>query len=162
MQATGLLSAIPSGKAGTLKTLEIMRRVVLSGKKSLPVRHTALFIVDGLYQKDYLGEIKAIHKFVRDCIRYTRDIRGVETVQIPELTLRIKKGDCDDKAILIASLLESIGHKTRFEAIGFIPGRFSHVYVSTLLNGKWIPLETTEPVPMGWLPKFKHKIVLEI
>ncbi len=126
-----------------------MARLAREGKKVLPVRLAALQIVETLSQRDWPAEVQALHAFVRDRIRYVKDIRGVETLQQPERTLTLKQGDCDDKAVLLASLLQAIGHPARFHAIGFQPGRFSHVYVDTLLGGKWVALETTEPWSMG-------------
>lgn len=150
---TATLQAIPDGKAGTVATLKVMREVTKAGKKSLPVRNTALSIVSALPQKDWFNEVKLLHKYVRDQVRYVRDIRGVETVQTPDVTLKLKAGDCDDKSVLLASLLESIGHPTRFVAIGFAPDDFAHVYVESRIGTGWIPLETTEPVEIGWAPR---------
>jgi len=130
-----------------------MSQLARAGKKSPPVRQLAVDLTRYLPQKDWLGEITALHEFVRDKIRYVKDTRNVETLHTAEKILDNGAGDCDDKSILLASLLESLGHKTRFVAIGFRPGRFSHVYVETYHAGKWIPLETTEPVNVGWSPK---------
>lgn len=133
----------------------MMRLLVRDGKRNPAVRQAASELVQGLRQKDWLAEIRAIHSFVQNRIRYTRDIRGVETLQIPERTLLNEMGDCDDKSVLAASLLEAIGHPTRFAAVAFQPGRFSHVFPETKLsaNDKWIAVETTEPVTLGWRPK---------
>jgi transglutaminase-like putative cysteine protease len=147
------LTSIPPGKEGTKYTLNLMRQLVRQGKKSPAVRQLAVELTQGLMQKDWLGEVTAIHKFVRDNIRYTRDIRGVETLHTVERILTNAAGDCDDKSVLAASLLEALGHPTRFVAIGFKAGSFSHVYPETLVGNKWIALETTEPVAVGWKPK---------
>lgn len=144
---------IPSGKAGIVATLKIMGRLVKEGKKTLVIRQTALSLVNGQRQKDWTEEVNRVFEFVRDKIRYVRDIRGVETLQTPDKTLEFGQGDCDDKSVLLASLLESIGHPTRFVAIGFKPGVFVHVYVETKIGTNWVSLETTEPVSMGWSPK---------
>jgi transglutaminase-like putative cysteine protease len=126
-----------------------MRSIVSRCKKALPVRQLALQLTQGLPQKDYVGEVKRIHAFVRDRIRYVKDVRGVETVQTAVKTLEMGQGDCDDKAVLAASLLESLGHPTRFVAIGFQKGLFQHVYLDTRIGDKWLALETTEPWPLG-------------
>lgn len=144
---------IPSGKAGISQTLDVMRDLVRAGKKSLTVRQLALSLVKGLPQKDYAGEVKRLFYFVRDHIRYVRDIVGVETVHTPDEVLANGQGDCDDKSILLAALLESIGHPTRFVAVGFKPGQLSHVLVETKIGNRWVSLETTEPVAPGWQPK---------
>lgn len=132
-----------------------MSQKVREGKVSPYIRQKALAITSGLRQKNRIGEIFSIWQFVRDQIRYVRDIRNVETVADAEYTLNQGAGDCDDKAVLTASLLESIGHPTAFWAIGLKPGKFSHVLVLTRAgaSGKWLPLETTEAVRFGWFPK---------
>jgi len=149
---TATLQAIPDGKAGTVATLKIMRDITRAGKTSLPVVLAARQLISHLPQKDWFNELKVSQQFVRDKIRYVKDVRGVETVQTPDVTLQIKAGDCDDKSVLLASLLESIGHPTRFVAIGFKPDDYVHVYVESRIGTKWIPMETTEPVDIGWSP----------
>lgn len=147
------LAKLPSGKKSVYETLKLMRALVRSGKKHPLVRQTAIELTQGLRQKDWFGEVKAIFDFVKDRIRYVKDIRNVETLHTPDRVLLNEQGDCDDKSVLLASLLESIGHPTRFVAVGFQPGKYSHVYVETKIGNKWISLETTEPVPIGWKPK---------
>lgn len=130
-----------------------MAALIRTGKRNPLVRQTAVSLVEGLPQKDRVGEVRRLHAYVRDNIRYLRDINGVETLHTPERILQQGQGDCDDKSILLASLLESIGQPTRLLAIGFIPGKFSHVLIETRLGDSWVPLETTEPVDIGWFPK---------
>lgn len=150
---TATLSGLPSGPAGVLATLKAMRRLVRQGKKSLPVRSQAANIVQHLPGKDFSGEIRAVHQWVKSNIRYVKDINGVETLTTPEKILELRHGDCDDQAVLVAALLESIGHPTRFVAIGFNADNYKHVYAETLLGNKWLSVETTEPVNVGWQPR---------
>ena len=147
------LQMIPSGAAGTRKTLSVMRHLVLAGKKSPVVRQLAVSLTKGLIQKDWNSEVNTLYSFVRDRIRYVRDINGVETLHTPEKILENAAGDCDDKSILLASLLESLGYKTRLVAIGFRKNTFSHVYPEVLQDNVWLTLETTEPVNIGWKPR---------
>ena len=130
-----------------------MRNFIRAAKKSLFIRETAISLTRHLAPKDWVGEVKALHLFVRDQIRYIRDITDIETVAGPEYTLEKKAGDCDDKVVLVGSLLESIGHPTRLVAIGFAPGNYSHVLLETKIGPHWITVETTEPVEVGWIPK---------
>lgn len=133
-----------------------MRELVRGFRKNLTIRNLAGGLVQGLRQKDFNGEIRVIHAYVRDSVRYLKDIHGVETIQTPLVTLQNGFGDCDDKATLLASMLESIGHPCRLVAVGFLnPDVYQHVYVETRSGNKsaWIPLETTENVPVGWSPK---------
>ena len=150
---TTTLQTIPAGPEGVYQTLKIMKHLTRMGKKDIAIRSKALDLTRNLNQKDWLGEVKNLHRFVRDHIRYIRDIRDVETVAFPEITLELGQGDCDDKSVLLASLLESIGHPTRFIAVGFKPHNYSHVYLETKIGNTWIGLETTEPVEVGWQPK---------
>ena len=152
-----ILAAMPDGVAGIKATLALMVNIVKASKTNFAVRTQALDLVAALRQKDWMGEVRAIHQFVRDDIRYVRDIHGVETLTIPNKLLVTRQSDCDDKALLTAALLESIGHPARFVAVGRNPGEFEHVLVETKLFTKgghpqWVPLETTEPVQVGWYP----------
>jgi transglutaminase-like putative cysteine protease len=149
---TASLQLIPSGKAGTVATLKLMGGLVKDGKKNLAVRQAAARLVHQNGQKDWVGEARDIQHFVRDQIRYVKDIRGVETLQTAEKTLEFGYGDCDDKSVLVASMLESIGHPTRFVAIGFKPDDYVHVYTETKIGPNWVGVETTEPVELGWTP----------
>lgn len=151
---TARLVGIPDGFPGVVETLRIMSRLARDGKIAMAVRQTALRLTQHCAQKDVSCEVRQLHAFVRDHVRYVQDIEGVETVQTPVKTLELLAGDCDDKATVLAALLASIGFKTRFVAIGFEPGVFAHVYLEVLLGAdNWIPLETTEPWNVGESPE---------
>lgn len=160
------LGTIPSGPAGTAATLKEMVKLARQFKKDVGVRQVAAQLVRDLPQYDKLGEIKALHAFVRDSIRYTSDIRGVETLQTPKATLEMGVGDCDDKSTLLAALLESIGTPARFVALCMGGAEnFSHVLVEARFGskGKWMPLETIRPVEAGWYPaKVTKKMIAHI
>ncbi|MDI1303019.1 MAG: transglutaminase-like domain-containing protein [bacterium] len=102
-------------------------------------------------QKDYREEAVRIHKFVRDEIRYTKDVRGVETLHTVPQLLQQRQGDCDDKTVLISALLESIGHRTKLVAIGY-GKNYCHVYPEVNIRGEWIGMEATENWPFGKVP----------
>lgn len=121
-----------------------MKRLVRRSKTQLPVREQALAITANVPNKDYAGEARAIFYWVKSNIRYVQDVNGVETLHWPEKILKQKAGDCDDQATLVAALLESIGHKTRFVAIGRRKGQFEHVAAETKIGNSWFWMETTE------------------
>ena len=152
---------IPQGNAGVRVTLNLMSKLVKFYKSNIKIRTLAANLTKRLLQKDWQSEIKAIQKYVSYEIRYTKDIRGVETIQSPVFTLDNGYGDCDDKSTLVAALLESIGHPTRFVACGFNGGLLSHVYVETKIGNKWIGVETTEQVGLGWTPPNMTSKMLE-
>lgn len=155
------LYGIPEGKEGVRVTLSLMSKLVRSFKKSQPIRNIAIQLTGALTQKNRRAEVSALFNFVKYEIRYVRDINGIETIQTPQKTLELKAGDCDDKATLLASLLESIGFRTRFIAVGFKPDNFVHVLVQVKLDESWLSLETTEPQPIGWFPPNVKAIMIE-
>ena len=151
---------IPNGKNGTLETLKVMRSLVRKFKKDPTIRQKTQALVSHLPSKDWLGEVRAIQNFVKENVRYTRDINGVETLHFPTTVLEKGSGDCDDHSVLVASMLESIGHPTRFIAIGKENGRYNHVLAETRIGDKWMTVETTENVPIGWKPNFKSAMIM--
>lgn len=146
--------ALAGGTQGIADTLRYMNQAVDQYKTHPQIRELALQLTRGLQQKDYAGEAQRLFDYVQKRIRYVRDINGVETLQTPLKTLEYGAGDCDDKAILLSTLLQAIGHESRFIAIGTKPGTLSHVAVEDRINGNWVNLETTEPVGFGWAPPY--------
>lgn len=134
-----------------------MARLAREGSRRIELRNLAVQVTTrgygtaaGLRQKDFLGEARRLSDWVRDHIRYVKDIEDVETLADPVSLLAIGAGDCDDKATLLAALLLAVGHTPRFKAMAqATPGEFSHVWVQDYLDGRWIDLETTEPLPFG-------------
>lgn len=129
-----------------------MRRLVLDAKKDPHIRQLAIQLTNDLPQKDFRGEIDRLFAYVRDQIRYVGDIHDIETLQTPARTLEWRAGDCDDKSVLLAALLETINHPARFKAAGVRGGPLSHVYVQTKLGARWISLDPTMPRASGWEP----------
>ena len=145
---------IPPGAAGIAYTLEVMANMVNDEKRSPQLRGVAAHLVEHLLSKDFTGEVLAVHQYVRDSIRYLRDVHDDETVQTPTQTLFMQAGDCDDQATLVATLLNTIGIPARFVAIGFLPDTFQHVYAEAYIDGiGWQSVETTENVAVGWQPE---------
>lgn len=145
---------IPQGVEGIRATMRLMRGMVQQWKLDPGVRALAKELTAGCRQGDYTCEAQQLHAFVRDRIRYVGDISGVQTLQTPRATLEQASGNCANKSILLASLLESINHKTRFVAGAYQePEFYEHVWLETLLGRQWWPLETTKDVPAGWDPR---------
>lgn len=157
---TSQLFSIPGGAAGTRATLKIMRQVVRRYRKDANVHRFAKSLVQHLPGKAFADEARTLAMWVRNNIRYVRDVNEVETLSTPDQVLATRSGDCDDQATLLATLLESIGHPTRFVAIGMSPnGPFQHVYVETKIGTAWVPLETTENWPLGTHVKAPKRMV---
>lgn len=146
MPAVHSLRSLPGGDAGTRATLKEMRSIVRAWKTDPSIRQFAARItsVCGTHH-NWTCQIETLHEWVRDNIQFLPDVAEVETLQTPELTLEQGSGDCDDQAILLATLLQSIGHPARFIAVDLGHGGFSHVFVETAIGAYWVAAETTEP-----------------
>lgn len=140
------LVELGSGPSTVDRFVAELKRFKLEPAEMVKVRRVALGLVRELPPNADVDEVRTVWKFVRDGIRYVRDVRGVDTLQTPSTTLELKQGDCDDKSLLLASLLESIGYATRFAVSATMPrGSYNHVYVEAFVPklGKWIPLESS-------------------
>lgn len=130
-----------------------MVAIVRKYKSDANVITLARRIMKNVPERDAREMIRSLQAFVRDRIKYVQDPRGLEMIQTPPRTLEIGTGDCDDKAILLATLLETVGFRTRFEAVGMNDGPYSHVLMAVHLGRGWVPLETIIPgVEPGWFP----------
>lgn len=151
-EATTFLAEIPPGPDGIVATLAMMQDVVAEYKHNRYIRELATQIIESVPQKRYGAESRAIFYYVRDNVRYTQDPDGLEYVQSPLVTLISGHGDCDDQATLLASLLASVGRKTRFVAAGFEGGELEHVWAEVLIGDRWFAADTTEDHDFGWRP----------
>ena len=127
----------------------MMAQLAVEGSKDPSVRRQARLLTQHLRQKDFAGEAKACFEFVRDEIRYLKDIASVETLHHARTMLEMRAGDCDDKAILLAAMLASIGHQLQFIACAFVPGQFAHVWTRDYIGARWVDMEPTEPIGFG-------------
>jgi transglutaminase-like putative cysteine protease len=148
------LLSISDGSQGIKETLDYMSAFVRAGKRVPLIRSLALSIARPIPGKLWVEEIQAVFHYVQQNIRYAQDITDTETLATPTATLEIGQGDCDDMCVLLCSLLEAIGYHTRFVACGFEPDMYEHVFTQVQLpnKAKWIALDPSESVPMGWQP----------
>lgn len=115
-------------------TVQAMRVQANKAKKEL--RPLAASIVSELEPGDYNSEILAIYAWVRQNIRYVKDIVNVEYVQAPKRLIESGQGDCDDIACILASLCMAIGHEVRFLVVGWAPNQPSHVFCQVAVRGR--------------------------
>lgn len=142
-----------------------LSKEISDGKRDKDVRLLAGKILAGesgkfnVEARDWKGEVVAIFEYVRENVRYTRDIHNVELFQRPKRTLEHRIGDCDDMTILLGSLLMSVGYPIMIRVIGLKnTGTFQHVYLVVGLPPHdpktWMPLDPSRPEKPGWeLPK---------
>lgn len=145
------LEDIPAGEAGTDLTVKRLVQLVQMSETRPDIRLVALQIVNSanIPGRDKLAIAGAIHRFVKGRIRYVNDPIGIETVQQPEITLKLGAGDCDDQAALVAALARAVGIPARFAVIGQTPEQFKHIFTELQINGSWLPADTTSPRPFG-------------
>lgn len=143
-------------------TVAEMSRIIDISSKNPYIREWARAILQDVQVNHKLDEASAIHNFVRDNVRYTRDPSGWEYIQTPPVLLAgiadwMKKraprpiGDCDDMTTLSLSLMKSVGFPVVIKTVGFQPDQFSHVYGLVFINGQWYPTDTVRPDKfLGW------------
>ena len=158
---------IPKGYPGTMVTARHIVDLIKRGAKDFHVRQKAIDIFRhyGIRPKDYEGEVSALFDWVKNNIRYTRDIYKVELLHSARRMLQLKAGDCDDLTILLASLLEATGHPVRLVLVGSNPRKtdqFSHIYLEVQVRGIWIALDPSMDKPPGWAPKALVKKIVPL
>jgi hypothetical protein len=112
------------------------------------VRDLAVKIVkDGANDRD---KATRIYNYVRDTIKYVKDPRYTELdfdyIQTTKQTLERSAGDCDDQAVLLASMLESVGYGINLCLIdtgGNDPPVFNHMNVKVTVDSKEYVLDAT-------------------
>jgi transglutaminase-like putative cysteine protease len=150
---TANLVPLADGESGIFQTIRTMRQMVSDYKLDPDMRAAAIGVVFQYPAQDDLAEACALYDYVRDCIRYVKDIAGVETLATPDKTLVMQVGDCDDQSVLLATMLEAVGYPTRFIVAGYNePGVFEHVYLEALVGDEWIAMDPTEQEVLGWSP----------
>jgi len=70
----------------------------------------------GVAERDYAGQAAAMLRWSQEHVYYTNETG--EQIQIPWVTLDWLTGDCDDKAILLAAMAQSLAMPWRFALAG--------------------------------------------
>ena len=91
-----------------------------------------------------------------------------DSVQDARYTMARGRGDCDDKCVLLATLLASIGIRSRFVVVTYNARYWQHVYLAVQLpsrlrlvdpatgkvkadQNEWVFFDPTpERAPLGW------------
>lgn len=130
-----------------------MRVLIRDGKTDPAVMRAAHSIVYTQPERDEIGEAAALYDYVRDYVRYVKDVHGVETLCAPAKTLQRMIGDCDDQTMLLCALAEAAGYPTRLKMAGYSGRDFEHVYCEIFAAGNWYACDPTErDAHFGWEP----------
>lgn len=148
------LSEVPAGRAGTDLTLKAIGQGIGRSSRRPHVRLKALDILRraNIPDRRARATARALFNWVRRNIRFVPDPLDIETIQDPEITLRLGAGDCDDHAALLAALAQSVGMPARFVVIGEDSDHLQHIYAEIFVDGRWTPADTTVELPFGVSP----------
>lgn len=152
---------IGNGDMAIKRTVDKMAEIISLSSKNPVVREWARTVLANVIVNQKYQEAEAIHNFVRDNVRYTRDPYGWEYIQTPPIVLRGIQdfqngkaarpiGDCDDMTVLSLSMMKSVGFPVVIKTVGY-NGKFSHVYGMVYVGGQWIVTDTVRPDKwFGW------------
>lgn len=136
------IEPLADGHMGTLRTLEVMRWLVRKDSRISPVR---AFIHNLIERQPNLSAVAALFLFARDRIRYVPDPYNLEKVSDFEHTTESRQGDCDDKAVWLATALLSLGISVRFVVQSYAGRTWDHVYMEFYdwSAWRWVALDPT-------------------
>jgi hypothetical protein len=138
------------GDDGTVQTVVMIRRVVDDAWKDPVVNRAAIEIIRGAGAQPYdsWAQIQAVYNFAKT-FYFVNDPVMKEALRPTRELLQLMAGDCDDiNAILLPSLLGTIGYETRIVTIACepeVPEAFTHVYCEVFVDGQWYPLDAARP-----------------
>jgi len=131
--------SILDGLPGNMQTVSFMRKIAKerAGHPVVRAFATKILQIYGTQDHNYKDEALNIGEFVQKHVRYVRDPRDHELLQDPVMMIeQIEKhgftsGDCDDMALLIATLLLSVGHNPKFRTVRYqnLSGNYNHIYI---------------------------------
>lgn len=143
------LYRIPHGHAGIEATVRHMQRLRRAATSDPYVRDAAQRITAGRHGWEAAHRIR---RFLADRVPFEFDPWGVELVRTPAYMLHAiadtgaSPGDCDDAALLGASLAIAAGLPARYVLVGLTPGEpFEHIYAEILTDRGPVELDTTRP-----------------
>jgi len=115
----------------------------------------------GIPERDEVKLARAVQLVAQKGIKYFREYP--ERWQSPTRTIKWRVGDCDDKSILIATMLRSFRIPVRLKFVRFVRQeivkgkpvaiRVAHVYPQAYLKGEWVAIESVQPWPLGRDPE---------
>jgi len=145
---------ISPGRQGTKDTLRIMRRMIDQYKRCPYIRKLSVRIIQQAGAKNSpLEKLRALWNWTKRNIDYVSDIAGVEYIQAPRKLIESGAGDCDDMAVLIGSMAESVGLPVQLKAVK-LRGRdnFSHVFPVIKYKQYEVAADATIDKCLGYQP----------
>lgn len=81
------------------------------------VRRTAVEITKGFRPDDWPGQARALHRWVRDHIRYVHDPDGVEELAPAPVVLERGFDDCDGKVRAVVAMAKALGMDAKIKPV---------------------------------------------
>jgi len=110
-----------------------------------------------LPKDDKLELALSFAKWIKENIKFVLEpIHFNDRIRTPEATLKFRFGDCTEHSILLACILKFLGIDFNYVLCATNPKEpttINHIYIEAIINGKKIPLDTTEKFrPLGQEP----------
>lgn len=146
------------GLDGIEQTIRRMQAVVARAKTSQMVQQVATAIVGSQPNRNVPAQLLALDQFLRACVRFKPDTLGAEVLRAPDQLLHeigvngITGADCDDVAVLGASIAQSLGRRPYFVVCSKrVGGPWIHVHyaVQAVTGAKPIPFDPQERMRPG-------------
>lgn len=136
-------TAFPDGAAGKRAVLTHLSRTARAWAVRPAVRTQAVRIAR-TRRSSHADQAAALLEWTTDHIAFVSDVRGIETLQTPGVTLRLRAGDCDDQVMLLMSLAMAVGMRARPVGVG-LSGRLTHVHAELMWPGSrlWVAADPT-------------------
>lgn len=152
--------SIAEGDRGARQTLQLMAGLVKAALRDPVVLERAAAVVQGVPGRSAELQYRAIRDFLAYHLVYLYDPETMELLREPRYLLdRMSltgraEGDCDDVAMLGATLGLAVGRPARLVAVGFQgpQGPYSHVYAELFIDGQWREVDTTRPIGQPLVP----------
>lgn len=142
--------------------IQLISDKIEAGKKDPFVHQVVAEILtrkttDGLWavpEKNWEAEVVAIFDWMRNNVRYTRDVTGYDTYRAAKRTLQLGIGDCDDYTATMGAVLQAVGYPLRITVVGVDSKEPNHVYLRVGLPPqkptRWPALDASVARPPGW------------
>lgn len=162
------------GRMTDVERLAFIRKIVLRRGRDPRIAKlcVGIFRKAGVKPRDYKGQAAALLAWVQDPKNFYYVNEPAERLQDPIYSIRTKHGDCDDAAILLCALFESVRlpwklvlsgrHRYNGQKVRYVEGQprnmagnWTHIYCAVgtppFAPKKWYFCEpTVQGVPLGW------------
>lgn len=158
-----VLRGFRSSRMTIQQRLKMLQELTAKSVQDPEMRKLALQVTQSCEARDDVCEARAIGNWVKRNIRYTGDVaphrlwtggpvESVDLYQAARRTVEFKGGDCDDAAVLNATLLILNGIPAKFRVTSpykWGSDNYTHIYtMAGLPKGnptKWMAVDTTLP-----------------